>query len=156
MAKMDSETLSKNDSTVSTANADVKHYPRLARQFEALSHKLAAKWNSDPTVVASFLSAFNSLLESIEAGETPYSHAYDILRGEYEEHLPAEGAADTDSPVHIPSEGARPVPGHGQFYKAVRPGVWQAIDYTESNEADAPPTRRIWLTYTRGSARQRE
>jgi hypothetical protein len=47
-------------------------------------------------------------------------------------------------------DGARsaPGPGHGQFYRLVRAGVWEAIDYTESRAyREAIPNRAIWLTY---------
>lgn len=123
---------------------------RLERRAETLRAKLTRIWEKDPTVMASFEACFDTLLDDVEEGRVYSAHAPSVLNAIYDDLLPYENEESRKS-VNLPAKGARPVPGHGQFYKLLRPGVWVAADYAQYRTGSNP---KVWTTYSRGSRSQ--
>src|SRR6185437_3972054 len=107
-------------------------HERLHLRYEHFRSRLARKWNGDPTVLASFCADFERLLAQVEEGRLRGAHAQAMLTKLYYEHLP-ENDPRASRDTHVADESARPVPGHGQFYRRIGPRIWLALDYAESN-----------------------
>ncbi len=130
-------------------NTSSSTFARLFHTAERYRAKLAQQWASDPTVLAGFDADFKALLDRLEQGDIPHKFARNQLKLIYEALLPIDNAGRV---CNLSNPLARAVPGHGQFYKVVRSGVWAAIDYWESRAyQEATPNRSIWLTYTKGA-----
>lgn len=124
-------------------------FARLESRFRKLARKLSEMWEDDPTVLVSFTADFEALIDKVGNGDIHFHHSSVALNAIYDAHLPTSAGV---SHTNLADPNARPVPGHGQFYREIAPALWRAIDYTESNAYSAAlPNRKVWLTYTSGA-----
>lgn len=106
---------------------------KLEARAERLRAQLAKMWNNDPTVVAAATVDFARIIEDFGEGLIREGHARALLRRAYDDlTLPDESKETPGKDINLPAKDARSVPGHGQFYRRLRPRVWVAIDWTES------------------------
>lgn len=106
---------------------------KLEGRAERLCAQLAKMWNNDPTVVAAATVDFARIIEDFQEGLIREGHARALLRRAYDDLTRPDESEETPAKdINLPAKDARAVPGHGCFYRQVRPHVWLAIDWTES------------------------